>query len=275
MTGLPLGQVPIRIFRHDNAVVYDDADGQGDAGEGHDIGRQAEGVEQNETDSNGDRDLDDDAHGAAPVEQKQNDDEGYCQHFFPQFSFNIGDGGFDQTAAVICNLEMHTFGQSLFYGLHFFFDSIDDLICILPIAHDDDAANDFTFSVLIEDAEPEISAHLHGAYVFYPDRNALVVGEPDIFEVLFVFDVAQTPDDIGHIAHLKLAPSDVIVVGLDFVHDVHEGDIVELEFDGIDDDLVLFFKAAEGGDLGNAGYGLQSEFDIPVLEGPLFSEVHA
>ena len=76
MTGLPFGQVPVRIFGHDDAVVYNDTDGQGDAGEGHDVRGKAKGIEQNKADGDGDGNLDDDAEGAAPVKQEQDDDDG-------------------------------------------------------------------------------------------------------------------------------------------------------------------------------------------------------
>ena len=66
------------VLGHDDARIHQDADGDGDAGEGHDVRRDAELVHQDEGDEDGGRQRQGDDEDAAEVEQEQDvhqDDE--------------------------------------------------------------------------------------------------------------------------------------------------------------------------------------------------------
>ncbi len=67
------GQVVGGVLHHHDRRVHQDADRDRDAGERHDVGRDAEEVHQDEGDQHGQRQRDDDDQGAAEVRQDQED----------------------------------------------------------------------------------------------------------------------------------------------------------------------------------------------------------
>ncbi len=67
------GQVAIDVFDFDGGIVHEDADGEGQAAEGHDVDGLAEGAEQQDGDQDREWDRDGDDQGAAPVAQEKQD----------------------------------------------------------------------------------------------------------------------------------------------------------------------------------------------------------
>ena len=67
----------IGIFYHNYSGINNNAYGKGNAGERHDIGRYAEGVKKYKAGSDRDYGLYNYYKGALPVENKNQDDDGY------------------------------------------------------------------------------------------------------------------------------------------------------------------------------------------------------
>ena len=72
----------VRIFSHDDPIVDDHGNRQGNAGQRHDVGRDPKCIQQNKAGCNGDRDLYDYTRSASPVKQKNDHYHGHHDDLF-------------------------------------------------------------------------------------------------------------------------------------------------------------------------------------------------
>ena len=202
-------------------------------------------------------------------EADQGDDDALLDELFAQ----RGDGSLDELGAIIGGDDFDTFRQGAFDFLQFPFDSIDDTQRILPVAHDNDAADDLAFAVEFGDAAAEVGAEVNGADIFYKNWRAILGFQGDILDVLNTFDVAAPAHVVFGGGDLEDLSAHVAIGHADFVDDFIQGDAVGQQFVWIDVHLVLLYETAHGRDLGNPFDGFKSIAQVPVLQRAQFGKV--
>ena len=110
--------------------------------------------------------------------------------------------------------------------------------------------------------------------MFHENRDPAVGvrAHDDVFDIGGRTDVAAAADHVLAAGKFNEAPADVVVPRADRFHDALDGNAVGEEGVGVEVDLVLPDKPADGGNFGNAGDGLQLKAQIPVLERAQFSQ---
>ena len=260
------------VLRHDDARIHQDADGDGDAGQRHDVGGDAELVHQDEGDQDGGRQGQGDDQDAAEVEQKEDVHQGDEDDLLRQGLLERIDGTLDQVAAVVEGDDADTLRQPRGQAGQPCLDVLDDAVGVLAIAHDHDAA-DHLAPIHIQGAAAEIPADADGRDIAQIQRRAAVGHHRDGLQVggaLHQADAAH--DELGAVLLDGLAAD--IEVGLaDSVQDLTQGGAVEFEHLRGDLDLILAHEAADAGDLGHAGHGGELIADEGVLQGAQRAQV--
>ena len=86
------GDVTVDVLRHDDSHVAHVADGDGEAGQRHDVGINAEAIHQDEAEPDGKRQRDEDGNRAAQMQQEDKNDRARHQRFLQQRLFERVDG---------------------------------------------------------------------------------------------------------------------------------------------------------------------------------------
>src|SRR5206468_2438881 len=106
------------------------------------------------------------------------------------------------------------------------FDAVDDVECVLAIAHDDDPANDFATPIEFSNTAPDIAAEMDVANIFQIDRRAVFHFENDVLDVLDLFDVAAATDVILGCGDLENFAADIRVARFDGADHLAERNVV-------------------------------------------------
>src|SRR5271154_3916459 len=85
-------------------------------------------------------------------------------------------------------------------------------------------------------------------------------------------DVAEAADHVVCTRHFEHATTNLAVTVTDFVDHRFQRDLEREQPIRIELDLVLLYKAADGGYLRNAGHGFERIADIPILQAAEISE---
>src|SRR5205823_8178433 len=192
-------------------------------------------------------------------------DERHNDAFFDQLFAQRCDGALDQIAAIISRHDAHTGWQRRFDLVDFLFDPIDNVECVLAIAHHYDATHGLAFAVQIRDAAPDVTAEMHVGDVFQINWRAVVDFEDNVFDVLDFFDVAAAADEVLGCRDFEHASADIGVTHFDRVHDVAERNVVGDEGVWIEIDLVLLYETADRRHFRHAFHGRERVAEIPIL----------
>ncbi len=207
----------------------------------------------------------------------QQEDQNHQRHnnrFFQQIFLQRIHRPHDQVGTVVGNLDLHTGGEPFFQFRDLGLDPVDNILGVLAVAHDHDAAHRFTFTVYIQQAAPDGAAGLHGSEVFYINRRAAHIGShDDILQIRFRCDVAPATDKVFGISLLDQPPPHILVGSLDCVHDFGNLDVVGEQFGRIQVDLVFPYQTADGSNLGHPLNGIQLIANEPVLQGTQLLQV--
>ena len=109
---LPLLELLVGIFHHDDGGVHHGADGDGNAGEAHDIGGDAQIIHADEGHENGDGQRDDDHQGAGQVKKKDQADHAHRDDQFDNLLFEGGHGSLNEIRTVIGGDDLYPFGKA-------------------------------------------------------------------------------------------------------------------------------------------------------------------
>src|SRR5204863_5861321 len=151
--------------------------------------------------------------------------------------------------------------------LDLLFDAVDDVECVLAVAHDDNSANDFATPVEFSNTAPDIAAEMDVANIFQIDGRAVFHFENDILDVLDLFDVAAAADVILGCGDFENFAADIRVTQLNRVDDVAERDVVGHESVWIDNDLILLHETASRRDFGDIFHRGERVTQIRILNG--------
>jgi hypothetical protein len=122
---LGLLAMPDDILCDDDGRIHQHADGDGDAGEGHDVAGDAELLHQQERDQDGDGQRQRDDEDAAEVPEKNDVRERDEDELLQQRVLQRADGVVDQLAAVIEGLDRDAGRQAGRDLGDLFFDALD------------------------------------------------------------------------------------------------------------------------------------------------------
>ena len=197
--------------------------------------------------------------------EEDEDDDRDHDHLLGQLVLHRGDRAVDQLGAVVGRDHLDARGQRRLELLQLCLDARDDVERVLPIAHDDDAADHVALPVQVRDAAPQLRAQGHRPDIPDGNRGAVHRLEHGALEILDRFHISAAADHVFAAGELD-EPSAHVVVAL--AHGINHG--VEHQSIGrqrgrIDVDLVLAHLPADGGNFGHAGHRLQRIAKKPVL----------
>ena len=273
--GLPLFQLLVGVFHHDDGGVHHGSDGDGDAGKTHDVGGHAQVVHADEgyDDRHGKRA--DDHERAGQVKQKNDADHADGKRQLQDLVFERVDGPVDEIRAVIGRDDLHAGGKARFHiPLQPLLHPIDDIQDVLSEAHDDDPSRHLAPPVEIGQAPPDFRADLHAGHV--PEENrrpAAAATHGDVFQVLRRLDISSSPHHVLDARQFEDTPFHIPVALPDRLHHLRDGNIESRKAVGVDGHLVLLHETADGSHLGYAGDTLQGKLDVVILDGAELSKV--
>ena len=125
-TGLALLEVPVDVLDGDGGVVDQDADGERQAAQGHDVQRLAERRQQRDRAQDGQRNRGGDDHRRAPASEEQQDHQAGQHGGDDRLDGDAADRAFDEQRLVAQDGEAHGIGQRLAQLLDPLLDAVDD-----------------------------------------------------------------------------------------------------------------------------------------------------
>ncbi len=173
----------VRVLDHDDGGVDHGADGDGDAAEAHDVGRQAERVHAGVGDQHAERQRDDGDQRAAHVQQEDDADQRDDEAFLDKRGFERGDGALDEVGAVVDGNDLGAVRQAVLDLGKARLDVLDDRQRILPIALDGDAGDHLALAIQLGDAAPLVGRKLDAGHVAQQHGRAAFGLEHDLFDI--------------------------------------------------------------------------------------------
>jgi len=267
-------QTFVGVFHQHDRGVHHGPDGDGHPAEAHDVGGEAKQGKREEGKQQGQRQRDNGDEGAAHVAQEEEADHRHHQAFLEEFLLQIGDGAADQVAAVIDRNHLHALRQGRLELLDFMFDALDHTQGVFPVPHDDDAAHGFPAAVQLSHPDAGATALDDGGDVPQKQRAAHVaVAQGELAEIVGGGEPAASAHDHLGGVDFQGASARIAVGFADGLGDLGDGDAGGGKAFGIEEDLDFTDKAADRGDLGNAGHGGEGRADHPILQGPQPAQV--
>src|SRR5581483_5847345 len=275
-------QPAVDVFRHDDAHVRDIADGDGNAGQGHDVAVDAEPVHDDEADEHGEGQGGHDGQRAAQVQQEQQHDDAHDDGFLGErlgegvhrFVDDVGAvGNGDDPDGDLVAVGQHDLQPGLDV-LDAFLEAADDCKRVLAETHEHDAANGFAAGV-VENAAAEVGAELNRGHVLDEDRGAGLLAQDDVLDVGNVLDEAGAADEELEAVLLHDLGADVDVALAHRLVDLGQGDAVGTQLVGINVNLILLDEAAERGDFRHALDRLELIAHVPILQRTQLRQVGA
>ena len=210
------------------------------------------------------------------MKQKQRADQRDDDEFLGKLVREILDGAVDQRGAVIGGDDFHAFrqaGRDLPQpGLH----AGDHFARVDAGADDDDPARDLAFAVKFGDAAAHFRTDLDPGDIAQAHRHA-IGAEPqrDGVEVLERAQIARSANHVLGFAHFDHGAAGFAIGPAHGVGDAGLADAVSRHSLGIEHDLVLADHAADRGDFGHAGNGLQFKAQEPILQAAQLAQIVA
>ena len=262
------------VLTDDDAHIDNGADGEGNSGQGDDVGVDAEQLHRDEGCQHRQRQHTADNDRAAQVHHQHQHDDNRDQYFLGQGRFQRAEGFVDQAGAVVkrddCDLGgcavVQLLGRQA--GRDFFdigFHVFDRLQRIIAVTDDRDSAAGFGAG-FIQRSATQGRPQRDMRDVLDPDRYVVTNGDDGLFNVADVFQKAQAPDDILGSVDLDGTGTDIDVGGLDGHEDLFQRDVEGPHRVRVHVDLVFFCESADGGDLADAFGAHESVAYIPVLD---------
>ena len=253
------------VLGHHDGRVHQDADGDGDARQRHDVRGDPEIAHEEEGGQHGEGDRDGHDEDRAEMQQEEDiherDDGGFLEERAPEGVRRA----LDQARAVVEGHDPHARRQPRLEGDDLVLDARDDLRGADAVAGDHHPAHGF-LRALHERGHAEGVADLDRRHLAQEDRHAVLGADHDLLEVARVGDQPEpahhrpgTPSFHDVAAHVPVAPHDG-------VHHRRERDPEPPQPVRVHVDLVLADHAPDARHLRHAGDGVELVADEPVLE---------
>ena len=262
------------VFRDHDRGIHQHADGDGDAGQRHDVAGDPELLHQQERHKNRDRQREGDDEDAAEVPQENDVGQGDEDDLLDQRVLERADGIVDQLAAVVERLDGDALGQARRDEFELLLHPLDHRLGIFAGTHHDGATDRF-LAVDVERPAPEIAADLDGRDVFQVDWRALHRLHRHEFQILLR---SHEPDATQHEFRAVLFDdfsSHVEVGVLNRGHYLHQRHVRRAHLRRGELDLVLLHEAADARDFRDALNAGELVAEVPILERAEFREIIA
>src|SRR5277367_651493 len=152
-----------------------------------------------------------------------------------------------------------------FLGLSF--DRFQDVLCLLPAQHQNDAFDRIVIFFVAEFAEARSVPDGYVSDITNADRHAFVGAHNDVSNVV---GVLYEPN-AAHVIELSTlgikSAAGVGVVGGERRHHLRNGQVVSVDAGWVEQHLILHYRATEAGVVGYAVHGTIGALDYPILEG--------
>ena len=272
---LPLLQFFMGVFHHDDGGVHHRADRDGDAAQTHDVRRKPKIIHADEGNENGNGQRENDHESAGQMEKKDDADHADRDRQFDDLFLQGIDGALDQVGSVIGGDNLHPFGKAgddiLFDPLLDPFDHIED---VFAKPDHDNAGRHLALAVEFRQPPPDLRPESDVGHILQQDRRPPAVrADRDLGQILQPLDIAPSPDHVFDPGKFKNPAFHIAVALFDRLDHRHEGYVVGQKPVGIDGDLVLFDKAAQAGDLGDARHAFDGQLYVIVLNGAELRQV--
>ena len=181
-----LAQVALDVLHLDDGRVDDHADGDGQAAEGHEVGRQSGQAHGDEREQRGEGQGQDDDEGAPEAAQEEVEDQDDEQGADDERLGHRVDALGDDVGALVVGLDGQPGGQDA-AGVdlgHALLDGPDDVPAVGPPQHHDDAADAFAQSVLHRAALADGLTDARLAHVADEDGDTALRFEDDVADIL-------------------------------------------------------------------------------------------
>ena len=259
------------VLGDDDAGVDEHADGDGDAGQAHDVRREPGVVHAEERGEHGERQRQRDDQDRTQVHQEQDVRQRHQQDLLDQRTPERPDRLLDQGGPVVERGDRDAGRQARPDLLDARLDGIDDCLGVDAGPGDDDAAHRLP-GAADERRHPERVADLHVRHLLDVDGDTVRRANHDVLHVLGRSDEPDAADDEPRAVRLQDVAADVDVARAHGGDDVAERNAVAPEPVGIDVDLVLLDVAADRGHLRHARHRVELIADEPVLQAAQFAE---
>src|SRR5262249_43245150 len=172
----------------------------------------------------------------------------------------------NQLRTVIDGLNAHAAGQVAGQVREALLYVIDDVERVDAEALQHNAARHLAFAIEFGQAAPFIRAKLDPRDILQKHRGSAVILEHDLLQIGNALEVSATAPDEFKFGELDGAAADIHVAGADDVANFRQRYAETAQALRIDHNVILFHKAADARDLGNAfGFG-QAVTQRPVLK---------
>ncbi len=260
-------QMLVGVLDHDDGGVDHGADGNGDAAQAHDVGRDPERVHEDVGDEDAQRQRQDGNQRAARMQQEDDAHERNDQAFLGECRLERRDRALDQLGAVVDGHDLGAGGQAGGNLRELCLHVVDDGERVLAKALHGDAGDGLAFAVELGDTAAFVRHQLHAGDVAQQHRSPVLRLQDDLLDVLRSTEVAAPAHHELGLGQLHHAAAYVHVRLADGVAHLGQRDLEGLQASRIDDDRVLAHEAADAGDLGHAVRLGDGEADLPVLRG--------
>ena len=180
-----------------------------------------------------------------------------------------GIGGHShQIAAIVKRADFDVGRQeTVIELLGFLFDAGEHVLGLLAAKHQNHAFDHVVIILKAELSQARGVADADVADILNAHGNAVIVAHDDVADVFGVLNQTEAAH-IEKLTALRIkAATGVRVIGLQRCQDLRDGDVIAVDFGGIEQHLVLHGGAAETRIVGHAGDGFISPLDHPILEG--------
>ena len=259
------GQLARGVLDEGRRGVLELPDGDGDAGERHDVEGHPEVVGRDEGHQHRQRDRHDRYQRRAEVEQEEQADQRDDDPLLDHRPLQRLDRAEDQPRAIIGRDQAHALWEGQARDL--LLDRVDDRERVRSDPHDHDPADGLAARVVVGSPAADLRPELGAGDVTEADRRATGAdGDDARLEVRELLHIAASAEHILAAGELEHARADLGVRVADRPRDVAEREPEDREPFGVEDDLVLPLEAAQRRDLGDPGHRLQRGADREVLQ---------
>ena len=260
-----VAEVPEDVLHHDDRRVDDDA--EVDGAERDEIRRGPGGDQPAEGDHQRQRDVHRGDERRPPVAEEDEEDDGDEPDADEHVLAHGAGGELHQVTAVVIGNDLHPRRQDVIAldVVEARVDALQRARRFAAIAHQDDPLHHVGVGVVPDDAETRRGSDLGVGHVLHPDRDALLLVDDHVLDVVDVLEEADAADGVGLLADVHPLPADVLVGVLDGADQLRERHVLAAQPVGVDPHVVLLRFAAEGDDVDDAGNLLELAFEDPVL----------
>ena len=210
------------------------------------------------------------------MQQERSADQHHDDEFLGQLVLQVFNRPLDHACAIIGCHNLDALGQAVAQAFYARLDRFDRGQGVAAPPQDHHTADGVAFAFEFAHATAHFRAKPDVGHVPQGQRGTAVVYHQRCFGDVgqFVHIAGRADHEFG-LSHLDHAAASFAVCALNGIAYLCQRYVVGTQLVGVDDDLILFDHAADGGHLGHTVDGLQFVFQEPVLKGPQLCQIMA